>query len=492
MQRPSAPRYRSGLFVVLGSMLMDGGLAFNKDRAWAADAATEETIRAAGTSSNEDRVWQVTVPEPPAAVPTVDDDVQGVSLSRWELSEPKPEQRPVDRAKKTKAAAAKAAKSHKPLFYDNDFSYVCDPCYVDWHIGDALKRGCLGSCIGYDIGGQFRLRHHSERNHRGVGLTGRDDDFLLCRTRLYANVEIGQVFRAYAEMIDAVSNYETFLPRPIEENRADLHNLFGDFLLGSEGRGELWARVGRQELLYGAERTVSRLDWVNTRRSFEGYKAFWKGEQWDIDAFWTRPIVPITDRFDSPDHDRQFMGIYSTYHGFENETVELFYLRLQNEVSPFDFHTLGARLKGNHGPWLHEFWGAVQFGGFRGQDHSAGAWTLGLGREFKNIRWKPTIWVYYDWASGSDTIGNGYHHLFPLAHKYLGFMDLFGRRNIETPNLQITMSPREKVKLLVWYYYLFLENQDDVPYSVVMTALDPGNAPASPDLGHEIDCAVSY
>ncbi len=49
------------------------------------------------------------------------------------------------------------------------------------------------------------------------------------------------------------------------------------------------------------------------------------------------------------------------------------------------------------------------------------------------------------------------------------------------------MQPSERVKLLAWYYYFLLQNQNDTPQPVVMTAFNPLNAPASSDLGHEID-----
>jgi hypothetical protein len=102
--------------------------------------------------------------------------------------------------------------------------------------------------------------------------------------------------------------------------------------------------------------------------------------------------------------------------------------------------------------------------------------------------------AYYDWANGTDDrgAGNGFNQLFPLAHKYLGFMDLFGRSNIESPNVQLTMQPHEKLKVLVWYYYFFLQNGNDAPYSVVMSPFNPANAPASRDLGHEIDLLFTY
>ena len=88
---------------------------------------------------------------------------------------------------------------------------------------------------------------------RGLRLTGRDDDFLLHRTRLYFNAEKGDYVRVFAEMIHAESNYENVAPRPIEVNRTDMLKLFADIKLYESCCGELWARVGRQELLYGAQ-----------------------------------------------------------------------------------------------------------------------------------------------------------------------------------------------------------------------------------------------
>jgi hypothetical protein len=384
-----------------------------------------------------------------------------------------------------------AAKSHKGVFYENNFDYLCDPSYTQWHLGDCLKRIPVGSSIMVDFGGQFRMRHHSERNHRGLGLTGRDDDFLLYRTRLYTNVEVGSVFRFYAEMIDAVSYYEEFPPRPIEENRSDILNLFADLLL-YDNAGQLWLRVGRQELIYGAQRTVSPLDWANTRRTFEGYKVMWKSEAWDIDAFWVRPVRVQTKSLDQAIYAQEFMGVYATYKCRKGQPWELYYLRFEDEDVDLAFDTFGTRIYRDYDPWLAEFEGAVQLGDYQHFEHNASSWTIGFGRKLKQMPWSPVIWFYYDWASGSDERNNGYHHLFPLAHKYMGFMDLFGRRNIETPNVLLTLKPAARIKLLLWYYYLFLEDKDDVPYSVVMTPYNTANDPVSAELGHEIDLIVQY
>jgi len=335
-----------------------------------------------------------------------------------------------------------------------------------------------------------------------LGLTVNIDDFLLHRTRLYGNLEIGRRLRLYAEYIDAASNYEETPPRPIEENRSDLLNAFAEIVLWEDCCGaELNARIGRQEMLYGAQRTVSPLDWANTRRTFEGALGAYQGYGWSVDAFWMNTVDPNTRRFDSPNDDEEFMGVYATTTDDCGRTTDLFYLRLLDEKNQgpfpndFDFHTIGGRAKGKLGAYDYELWGAYQFGeNTDGSDHAAGAFTLGLGRTLGDHCWKPSLWVYYDWASGDNDrgAGNGYHHLFPLAHKYLGFMDLFGRRNIETPNVLLTIQPHEKLKLLCWYYYFRLQNGNDTPYSVVMTPFAPGVTPASRDLGHEIDLVAAY
>jgi hypothetical protein len=386
----------------------------------------------------------------------------------------------------------KVASSHKPVFFDNDFSYLLDESYSDFALGDNLKKRCLLGKACYDIGGQFRLRGQYENNIRGLGLTGVDDDFLLYRTRIYGDFRLTPRIRFYAEMIDAESTGEQFAPRPIEVNRADMLNLFFDAKLISNDRGDFTMRVGTQELLYGAQRAISPLDWANTRRTFQGIKGIWKGKNWNVDGFWTNPMRIDDDQFDSPDRDQEFMGMWSTYKAIKDQTIDLYALRYLNGrgANNFKFNTLGGRWFGSKGQNLWELEGAYQFGSNTdGSDHAAGMATMGMGRKLKNTRWNPTVWLYYDYASGDNDLGagNGYHHMFPLAHKYLGFMDLFGRRNIEDINTILSVQPTKRLKLLAWYHYLYLATQSDSPYSVVMTPFNGGNLPGSPVLGNEID-----
>jgi hypothetical protein len=389
------------------------------------------------------------------------------------------------------------AGAYAPLFYNNNFAYLDNPNYCDHYCGDHFKQVPIGDCWLLDIGGQYRARFHAEQNMRGLGLTGNDDDFLLHRTRIFFNAKYSDWLRVYAEYIDAAEEFNNFPPRSIEVNRSDMLNLFADARMWDGCCGDLWFRIGRQELLYGSERLISPLDWANTRRTFEGFKFFWQGEDWNVDVFATRPVIVNPVQFDSADEEQEFLGTWATYKGVPNNTYDLFAIQYNNDsgANNYRFTTLGGRWLGSEGALLWEFEGGAQFGdNTDGSDHAAGFATGGVGRKWADAPWKPQLMCYYDWANGTDDrgAGNGFNHLFPLAHKYLGFMDLFGRSNIESPNVQLTMQPHDKLKVLVWYYYLFLENNNDSPYNVNMSAFNGANAPASADLGHEIDLLFTY
>jgi hypothetical protein len=434
--------------------------------------------------------------QPPAA----EQDAAIPVVETTQLSDASVGAAPLDSAeqkKKQEALNKKVAGAYKPLFFDNAFSYLDDPLYGESRLGDAFKQMSWGDWGVLDIGGQYRARYHGERNMRGLGLTGRDDDFLLHRTRLFANAKFGDALRVYGEFIDAESNYENFPPRAIEVNRADFLNLFGDLLLHDFEAGSLTARVGRQELLYGNQRLISPLDWANTRRTFEGGKLMWAGEEWNADVFYTRPVIVQPERFDSPDYSQEFIGAYATRKSDPNFTIDLFALQYNNGSGgqAFRYTTLGSRWLRKEGNWTFETEGAYQFGATTQQtDHAAGFAMAGLGYAWAETSWTPSLTAYYDWASGGNLLGGrrGFDHLFPLAHKYLGFMDLYGRSNINTPNALLTMKPNQKCQILLWYYYYFLDRLDDTPYNVNMTPFQPGFAPTSRDLGHEIDLIFTY
>lgn len=402
--------------------------------------------------------------------------------------------------KKQQEAANEAMKNaYKGVFYANNFSYLDNPNYNGpYFIGDDLKGMADGKL---DVGGEYRTRYHHENNMRGLGLTGRDDAFWLSRLRLFSNYRVTENIRFYGEYLYADSGGEDYAPRPIEENRGEAQNLFFDAKLYDSGAGTVSARLGRQELLFGEQRLISPLDWANTRRTFDGYRLTYASREFDGDLFYTNPVNRVsatggTNQWDSSNNDRSFYGAYLTRKDWDVGTVDAYYLGYDDQQADFSYHTLGSRLSGSGEYLMYELEGGVQFGdNSNGSSHNATFVTGGLGRKMDLCAgghpWKPTLWAYYDYASGgtSELVSrgdDGFDHLYPLAHKYLGFMDLFGRRNIHDVNMQFSTPMGSRVNLLVWYHYFFLD-QATTPYGVGMAPFNAGNTAGSRDLGHEID-----
>ena len=300
-------------------------------------------------------------------------------------------------------------------------------------------------------------------------------------------------------MIDAASAGEVFPSRAREVNRLDLYQAHANIVLHA-GQEKLTARLGRQEIRYGSARLMMAPGWANRRRTHDGVRFIYESQDWEVNPFWVRPAIRNSSNFTSFDEsnpNQQLYGIFSTYKGVEDNQMDLYWLAfdIRNSGSGARYDTLATRIVGERDDWLYEVEGGVQLGENPDRsDHIAGFVTCGLGRKLSSLRWKPEMWVYYDWASGDDTVGNGFHHYVPRAHYYLGFMDLFGRRNLEDLNFRLTVKPTSKLTVLAWCHFFSLANGNDVPYNLNMkpyAGLEAGSA-GSQTLGTELDTMVTY
>ena len=114
-------------------------------------------------------------------------------------------------------------------------------------------------------------------------------------------------------------------------------------------------------------------------------------------------------RADQPDLRQELTGVYSTYRGVKDQTFDYYYFGQtvygppQTPANPVDqqLNTFGSRWQGKRGKWLWEFEGGYQFGRYAAKSDSAGFAVAGAGRELPDAPWKPTVWTFYDWASGT-------------------------------------------------------------------------------------------
>ena len=373
--------------------------------------------------------------------------------------------------------------------FDHDFRYLAKPDH-EKDIFDPIKRIKLANDWLVSFGGNFWYRHVHETDSRlGSPLTpnNTDNTFNLVRTRLHADIWYQDKFRLFAEGIDARSFSQTLAPLAIDANHTDMLNLFADIKLATAKEGVAYVRAGRQELLYGSQRLISTLDWVNTRRTFQGVKTFWRNPKLDVDAFWVRPMNVIPsghNNFDNWDTNRNFYGLWATYKPQRGHFADLYFLSLDNNNSGVNpgtigtlntgnslVHTVGTRYIGDTNNFLYELEGMYQFGQRSGRDVSAFAIASGTGYRFATLPMNPQMWLRYDFASGTSNGGditntsNTFNQLFAFGHYYMGFIDRVGRQNIHDFNSQVTFHPQKWLTVITQYHRFYLANKTDALYN---------------------------
>ncbi|HWB14409.1 MAG TPA: alginate export family protein [Pirellulales bacterium] len=413
-----------------------------------------------------------------------------------------------------------ATEAYKLVYYDNDFTYLNDPSNQEFYLGDIFKQIPVGrrSESMLDLGGEYRLRDMHEFNLRGLNLSGQSDDFLLQRTRFYGNLKLDDGVRLYGEGLDSATSFQRHTPLASEDNGMEALNLFADLRLIDGEQGEVWGRVGRQELAYGSYRLLAPSEFANILRTFDGAKLYWRGKEWDIDAFWARPVafgqLPTNEIAPGQIHmTQEIYGVWGTYQPSpvveairptSKHTFDFYYLGFNAYDAPIsatypvdaNFQTVGSRWQGRRNNLLWELEGAYQFGRYGSKVQSAGMTVSGIGYEFAASPWKPKLWLYYDWASGDANPGNDRHgtfnQLLPWTHRYFGFMDLVGRQNIRDLNLQATAS-RGKVNLLLWYHVFYLAEARDALYNASGTPIRISpNGTAGTYVGQELDLIFQF
>jgi hypothetical protein len=388
-------------------------------------------------------------------------------------------------------------------FFDADFRYLDDPKNTQHDLFDCLHRIHLGDCWLFSTGGDFRWRHAQELDSR---LSGRDNTYDLIRTRVYGDLWYGNSLRFYVEYLDAHSFNQDLAPLAIDVNRSDLLNAFVDLKIGDCDGHPAYVRVGRQELLLGSQRLISPLDWANTRRTFQGVRAFHQGEKFDVDLFWVQPIIPNASHFDSVDNNQNLAGLWTTYRPEKGHFLDAYYLFLDNTNrvtqqglvrAPFNAHTIGSRYTGDKNHFLWDIEGMLQFGERGSSDIFAGAATVGGGYNFACAPMNPTFWVYYDYASGDQSPNSGsfntFNQLFPFGHYYMGWLDQVARQNIHDFNMHLYLYPAKWITFWTQYHHFWLASSRDALYNAAGNAIrrDPTGR-AGHDVGDEIDFVLNF
>ncbi len=391
---------------------------------------------------------------------------------------------------------------YQNLRYDEDFSYLGGEAgtYKE-DVWDPLKWMDLGGDWYLTLGGQTRFRFESEDNKAFGSIEPTQDSFLLHRTFVHGDLKHEDWLRFFLQGKFAhVRDRDRDVGLAGLEDHADIHQGFADITtMIRENR--VTFRLGRQELQYGVQRLISPLDWGNTRRTFDGVKAFTVSGKWRVDAFAVRPVLSGRRNLDKHDQDVDFYGLYSTYKGTKSPARDFYFLVLDDDnivdnsngvPGTRTLYTPGTRLWGTSGNWDYEAELAAQFGTFAGDRVRAWMGTAGGGYTFSDRPWQPRLGLLYDYASGDNDPTDGTHETFnqhfPLGHAWLGYLDLVGRSNIHAIKAQVKVKPCKKITAWADFHTFYADQDKDALYSA-------GGAPTrrlltgtgSQSIGHELD-----
>ena len=357
------------------------------------------------------------------------------------------------------------------------------------------------------LAGQVRERmEYFNQFQFGSSQPAQSDAYLLSRIMFSADLHVTRYFRLFAEGKSALST-----DRDLQGGNSNafvdviaLQNALFDVVLPLGDSASLTLRGGRQELLFGAQRLVSPLDWTNARRTFDGGSGILRVQDWTVTPFWASLVVVRQYNFNESDTGKQLFGAYATgpVPGLPLR-ADLYWLGVSNAGASFngtagreERQTLGTRGWGQvKGIGLDfEVEAGIQFGTLGGSNILAGMFTANVGYALP-LPVPSRAYLNFDYASGDGEPGGSvgtFNQLYPLGHLYLGNMDYVGRQNIVSPSAGISVTPLPGLSLSLTQFFFWRASDRDALYNAAGAVLRPGTGTDARYVGAELDLLVNY
>jgi hypothetical protein len=386
--------------------------------------------------------------------------------------------------------------------WDEDHSYLKNPS-ARKDFFDPIKYVQLNSAGDQylSFGGQARERF-DYFNNSSFGAGAQDEDgFWLTRLLAHVDAHFGKNVRFFLQVDSAFVNDRVGGGRPGDADFLDIQQAFADIRFPINASSAAILRIGRQELIYGAQRLISPNDWVNVRRTFDGAKFSLSTPNNILDVFVVRPVDIHKQSLNGEDESTWFAGIYNVTAlpkliSGAHSKLDLYVLALDKQQSEFNAvdsttYTLGTRLHSTPQPWDFD----VELDGQLGEydDDSIGAWSVAAeaGYTFPNWTFTPRASLGFDAASGSPDPAHRFNQLFPPTYTYLGHIYLFGRENIIDVHPGLIFNLTSAFTLQLDQHFFLRQNTHDAVYNLAGGVV---RASLSDDayVGNEFDAVVNW
>jgi hypothetical protein len=347
--------------------------------------------------------------------------------------------------------------------------------------------------------GEFRARIEG---FAGGGFSESSDAYWMDRFRFNATVAPKRAMKFVVQVQDARAFDKTAGSHlaPLRDT-LDLRMAYAEF--GSTSS----IRVGRQELVFGEQRLLGHVSWLNTARTFDGARVTMKRPGWQLDAFAASVVTIQPDQFDKSGAGNGLFGAYlSTTAALPKQTLEPYFFWRQSpgmaaEIGGVaDLHqaTTGVRMAGAlPSAFDYSIEAAVQTGSVGADTVQAWASHWLVGKALHGVPLRPRFFGEYNHASGdanrTDGIRGTFDQLYPTAHDKYGLADQVGWRNIRHARGGVELTPSAKWGVNGSYHSWWLASPTDALYSASGAAIARSTGgTAGRHVGQEVDGQVSF
>ena len=351
-------------------------------------------------------------------------------------------------------------RAYKPNAADEDWSFLSDGSLRNDFL-DPLKYIPLGSKTRYvTLSGEFRFRAEGFNIDEAAGNSSTEDDYILQRYLLGADLHLGPRFRIFAEMQSGLIHGQLRSPRPTDEDPVDLHQGFFEFRQPYRNGRVFGIKAGRQEMRIGSSRLISASPGLNVKRSFDGVVLYHHTESWRLYGVFAKIVLLKDGSFDDPpDNEQTILGFSGARKSprFENGELGFYYLlvdRANSEYNQGKAHdlrqTAGAKWSGKGERVNLNYDLIFQWGRFGKSAVRAWAFSTETGYRFIRIPGTPRFSFRFDMASGDKNPGDpelqSFNPLFP-GSSYAGAVGLLGPTNLTDFNPSLTFTFRKTLVL---------------------------------------------
>lgn len=352
------------------------------------------------------------------------------------------------------------------------------------------------------FGGEMRDRVERWENFNFV--PDENDTLNLWRILVHGDFHFSDDLRLFVEVKSALASNPS-VPDDVVNGYIDefaLQQLFLE-LHPFNTPNTFFVRLGRQEVAFPRFRLITIAPWSNVMRTWDGITTVFLQDKLKITGL-ALQIVDVRESRRNPSFDSDALyGMYSQYHG-DKISYDLYWLFDHIEDLLFqgptlqtvedkqldNRNTVGFRLYQNGDTLNYDFEFAYQFGHWGPK--AIRAYMLGASYSyiFKDLLWSPTLFWGYDYATGGpsdQTNTHTFYRLDPAGHLYLGFADVIGRQNINSPNVGLSLKPKSDMNLSFAYHYFRRQNAFDAIYLPSGEILREGLTSRLMEVGNELD-----